>query len=72
MEQFIRIDDLCSHLKVCKSTVYKMIQTGKLPQPIRITDSIQAWPESAIDAWIEERKKEPVPKTKRGRPPKVI
>lgn len=40
---------------LARSTVYKLIATGDFPPPIKLTRKAVAWPEAAIDAWVQAR-----------------
>lgn len=48
---------VCQRLGVSKSTLHRLIKAQKFPAPIRITDRIVGWPQSLVDAWIEEKAK---------------
>ena len=39
------------------STIYAEIKAGRFPEPVKLGRSSR-WPESEIDAWIEDRKRE--------------
>ena len=41
-----------------KATIYRMMDEGNFPHPIRIGSRAVAWPQSAIVEWIEARKSE--------------
>lgn len=38
-----------------RSTIYKLIDSGDFPRPVKLTGKIVAWRESDITAWIESR-----------------
>lgn len=38
-----------------RSTLYDLVAAGDFPRPIRLTKTTVAWPESVVDAWIEDR-----------------
>ena len=40
---------------LARSSIYALIQEGKFPKPIPLTERTVAWAESSIDAWIQER-----------------
>ena len=41
-----------------KSTLYRLVGQGAFLRPIRIGSRTVAWPESAVAAWIADRKAE--------------
>lgn len=41
-----------------KSTLYRLVSQGAFPLPIRIGSRAVAWRESAVAAWIADRKAE--------------
>lgn len=40
-----------------KSSIYRLIQLGKFPKPLKLTDQSVGWLESEIDQWIDERQR---------------
>ena len=44
------------HLGIKKTKFYKSVQEGKLPKPIRLTDTKRVWPMSVIAEVIENIK----------------
>ncbi len=38
-----------------RSTIYKMMQSGEFPRPVRIGPSAVRWRASDIAAWVESR-----------------
>jgi prophage regulatory protein len=40
---------------LARSTIYKLIQTGDFPAPVRLTAKSVAWPSEAVAAWIDTR-----------------
>lgn len=35
-----------------RSTIYRLMQTGKFPRPLRIGSRAVRWPANELDAWI--------------------
>ena len=56
MEQnkLLRIADVSNKTTLAKSTIWLKMSQGKFPKPTKISDSINVWRESDIDAWINE------------------
>ena len=38
-----------------RSSIYDMMDRDEFPRPIRIGKRAVAWPQSAIEAWLESR-----------------
>lgn len=38
-----------------RTTIYKLMNAGQFPRPVKITGKAVAWPESAIAAWLASR-----------------
>lgn len=41
-----------------KASIYRLMDEGSFPHPVRIGNRAVAWPQSAIVEWIEARKEE--------------
>ena len=41
-----------------RAWIYAAMKRGTFPRPVRIGRRMVAWPRSAIDDWIEQRKAE--------------
>jgi prophage regulatory protein len=52
--------EILAVLPLSRSTIWRMVQAGTFPAPIRLTPGRIGWQWSAVLAWIEERKKNPV------------
>ena len=53
-KKLIRIKDVMDRTGLARSTVYKYIGKGWLPEPIKFGTRISAWVEDEIDACIQE------------------
>ena len=38
-----------------RSHLYRLIQAGKFPRPVKISERVSAWDEAAVDAWLNEK-----------------
>ena len=56
-ERLLRLSEVHKRVGISKSQIYNLMNAGKFPKPIKLTEKIIAWPESVIDEWIEEKKK---------------
>jgi prophage regulatory protein len=53
--KLIKISDVTSNLGLSKSHMYALIQRGKFPKPIKLSERSSAWLESEVNDWIESR-----------------
>lgn len=40
-----------------RSSIYRLIQLGQFPKPVKLTERSVGWLESEIDQWIDERQR---------------
>jgi len=72
-EKFINIDDIRERLNCATSTIYRWIEQGHFPQPIKI-GGMARWTEGDFEAFIEKavkRRNDAGPRpvaVRRGRP----
>ncbi|WP_208644189.1 AlpA family transcriptional regulator [Vreelandella andesensis] len=52
--KLIRIKDVMERTGLARSTIYKYINLGQFPQPIKLGTRAVAWVESEIDTWIND------------------
>jgi predicted DNA-binding transcriptional regulator AlpA len=55
IDKFARPAHACERLSVSRSTLYRMIEQGHLPSPVRISARCVGWPESQIQAVIDQK-----------------
>lgn len=53
MDEILSFKDVCSYLKLAKSTVYKLSQEGSLPSA-RVGRNLR-FRKSRIDAWLDRQ-----------------
>ena len=53
----LTIKDVSAQLQIARSTVYKLVAEGKLPQPIRVNKNIR-WRASAIEPYLAKLENE--------------
>jgi prophage regulatory protein len=51
-ESILTVEDVASMLRVAKRTVWRLVSTGKIPQPIRYGRNVR-WRSADIDLWLE-------------------
>lgn len=51
---FIRLNRLVPHIiPYSRATVWRKVQAGEFPRPVKLSERITAWRTSDIRAWIE-------------------
>ena len=50
--KLLRITEVSNKTTLAKSTIWLKMSQGKFPKPTKLSDSINVWRESDIDAWI--------------------
>lgn len=55
-ERYLRMPELRKKLGgIGRSTVWRWVRDGRLPQPIRLGGRFSVWPEDAIDAVLKKQ-----------------
>ena len=54
-ERIYRLKDLIEITGLKKSTIYELIQNGRFPEPVKLTERASGWRSSDIAAWIKGR-----------------
>ena len=57
-DTLLRRPDVETLTGLSRAWIYAAMARGEFPRPLRIGKRAVAWPKSAIDDWIEERKAE--------------
>ena len=55
---FIVIDGVTELVQLSKPTIYKLMNQGRFPRPVKLSAQRVAWLREEIDDWIAERVKE--------------
>ena len=51
----LRLPDVVERVRLSKSTIWRLINDGAFPEPIRLGPRATGWLEEEIDAWIKSR-----------------
>lgn len=51
----IRLPDVMARTGCSRSTVYRLIDEGKFPSPVKLTERCSAWVTSEVQQWINQR-----------------
>ena len=55
--QILKLKEISSLTKLSSSTIYRLVQTGEFPRPIKLAAHASGWLESDIEDWIQARQK---------------
>lgn len=55
--RLLRPSDILDLLSISKSTLWRWVQDGIFPEPIRLTSKTVGWTESTINEWLTAQKK---------------
>jgi prophage regulatory protein len=50
--QFLRMPQLKQKVALSRSQIYRLIQQGEFPKPIKLGDKIAVWVDSEINEWM--------------------
>lgn len=51
-KRLIGVRNLCEMLDVARTTIYRLKDSGRLPQPLKLGGSVK-WRKDEIDAWVD-------------------
>lgn len=54
-ERLLRVSEVCSRIGVSRPTVYRFVNAGRIPPPVKIGIRSSGFPESEINAFIANR-----------------
>ncbi|MEP1200751.1 helix-turn-helix transcriptional regulator [Tateyamaria sp.] len=54
MDKILRRDQVLEITGLAKSTLYRMVQEGRFPAPVKMGPRISGWRMSAIQQWIDD------------------
>ena len=55
MSKLLKAKQVAEYVNVSKSQIYKLVQQGRLPKPIKLGERGSAWLLSEVDAWLQSR-----------------
>ncbi|TCP33242.1 AlpA family transcriptional regulator [Sphingomonas sp. BK235] len=53
--RFLRINDVIATTGLSRATIYRLINSGEFPQPVRLTARSVGWWEAAVSTWLDSR-----------------
>ena len=54
--QILKLKEISSLTKLSSSTIYRLVQAGEFPKPIKLAAHASGWLERDIEDWIRDRK----------------
>ena len=55
MQPILRIRDVVAVTRLSRSTIYRLIQAGQFPKPIKLTERASGWRYEAVEQWLKAR-----------------
>lgn len=55
MTILLRLPAVKERTGLSRTKIYELLETGAFPRPVKISERLNAWPDSEIDAWINAR-----------------
>ena len=55
MQKFLRLPDVLARVPLSRSQLYIEMARGRFPQPVKISDRVNAWPEAEVNEWMAAR-----------------
>lgn len=49
--RFLRLPDVRTRVGLSRSQIYRLIQEGSFPAPVKLGGQVSVWPDNAITAW---------------------
>lgn len=51
----LRLSEVIARTGIRRSALYRMVQAGTFPAPVKLGDRVSAWPEHEVCEWIAAR-----------------
>jgi prophage regulatory protein len=61
MEQYIttrralRLNSVIERTGVSKTHLYRLIQAGKFPRPVKLSERVSVWDAAVVDQWLSSK-----------------
>lgn len=56
VQKFLRLDAVRDATGLSRASIYRLIQAGKFPKPLKVLgERVAVWPESEVAEWQRER-----------------
>jgi len=54
-KKFLRLPSVSEKVGLSRSQIYKLIQQGEFPEPIKLGPKISVWIEEKLEAWMDAK-----------------
>jgi prophage regulatory protein len=54
-KMIMRMTDVCSELGVSRASVYRLLQSGSFPKPLKLGKRAIGWERDHIQQWVKSR-----------------
>ena len=51
----LRIDKVIARTGVSKTHLYRLIQVGKFPRPVKLSERVSVWDAELVDRWLSSK-----------------
>ena len=51
----LRFPKVADKTGLSKTHLYRLVQAGKFPKPIKLSPGVIVWDEAAVDAWLSDK-----------------
>jgi prophage regulatory protein len=52
----LRLPTVIERTGLSRSSIYRLVQLGRFPAPVKLSERASAWRESDVVAWLESRR----------------
>ncbi|WP_284778522.1 AlpA family phage regulatory protein [Agrobacterium sp. lyk4-40-TYG-31] len=64
LDSYLTLKEVMTNIKVASSTLYRWVDAGNFPRPVRLGENCVRWRVADVKAWQESRQSgEPIKKT---------
>ena len=54
-DRLLRRDEVEARCGLTRSSIYRLMRSGRFPLPVKVGPRAVRWPEHELDAWLAER-----------------
>jgi len=54
-DTLLRLPQVRAKVGLSRSTIYRLVDAGKFPRPLKLSAQTVAWRASELDEWLESR-----------------
>lgn len=51
-ERALRCREVCSRTGMSRTHLYRLVERGLFPEPVRISERVSVWREADVDNWL--------------------